>query len=52
MKQKKSLPVAFVLAFAAGAVVGAGLGDVNAGVSLGAAAFVAFAVAGRGEDQC
>ncbi len=53
MKKKRSLPLAFVLAFGVGAALGVALDDMSAGIALGAAAFVAFATAGRGrDDEC
>ena len=47
MSRTWSLPVAFILTLGLGAALGAAFGELGAGLSLGAAAFVAFAVASQ-----
>lgn len=47
MRSRSTLLFAFVIAMGIGAALAVALEDRNAGISLGAAMFVAFAVLGR-----
>lgn len=47
MKSRSALFFAFILAMGAGVALGVALGDRNAGISLGAAMFVVFAMTAR-----